>query len=131
MANMSSSPILDDDGEWRVEFKARYLARVNGRRAYRFPVRIVTHDSSRRDPEYPVRDRLVYVTAFTAADAANWVRDHEPGAAEPETTVTAYGPRGGRTERFTGWFSFIGHAINQPRHGRTLPLPLEVPRNGN
>jgi len=91
---------------------ARRVGRLNGRPVYEFFV-LIRHNDSRALAT--VCERLVRIKAHTAAAAANAVRD-EVGEV-PETEIVAYGPKGGRTERFIGWESAIWNSILQVRQG--------------
>lgn len=88
----------------RAVFRGRY----NGRRWYLVPV-FISRNNSRTLSE---KKELVWVLAPSAADAANHVRDTEPGVYNrPETEVTAYGPKGGEQYRYVGWYSCIANQV--------------------
>lgn len=76
-----------------------------GRRMYNVPVRVKYNDSRRCET---VHELELEVTAHSAVEAANWVRDR---IHEPEVEVFAYGPKGGETYRYIGWYSYIGSAL--------------------
>jgi len=98
-------------------YAARFLGRYQGRNVYRVPVRVL-HNSSALCAT--VREDLVYVDAYTAADAANLVRDEHQTM--PETEIYAYGPKGGRTGRYVGWYTAIGASLRLERGPRQLGL---------
>ena len=96
-------------------YRARQLGTLKGRKVYRFPVRVQCNSSH----ACATLATYVYeVDSFTAADAANHIR--QLYATRAETEITAYGPKGGAAAyRFIGWESAIGHAMiasyGQPR----------------
>lgn len=81
------------------------VGRYKGRNVYRVPV-YIRMNSSRTCAT--VAARWITVTAYGAADAANWVRDN---TARPETEIVAIGPKGGEQHRYIGWHSAIGAAL--------------------
>ena len=88
---------------------------------YRVPV-VVEYNSSRHCAT--IARQLFTVTAKSASEAANWVRDNEPGVAgRAETQIHAWGPKGGHVERYIGWESAIGSAVFAQR---SIQLELEV-----
>lgn len=102
--------------------KARLLGTIAGRKVYRVPVRITLNNSrgTLADWTDPPRD-VVYVTAHSAADAADHVR--AAYATRAETQIEAFGPAGGATRRFVGWHSAVGATLWGPRD-ETMRLPL-------
>jgi hypothetical protein len=90
-----------------------------GRPVYRVPVLISIHNPA--DWREPAREEHC-VLAHSAAEAANWVRDHL--VASPQTTIVAFGPQGGKTERYVGWETFIGNQVFDPvaRAQQCLPF---------
>ena len=92
------------------------------RRVYRIPVEIVTTRPHGRVADWlaPTR-RIVSVISHSIADAANLIRDEY--ATVPYTTIRAYGPKGGRTERYIGTESAIGAFWSLPSAPQSLPLP--------
>jgi hypothetical protein len=102
------------------------------RRVYRIPVEIVTTRPYGRVDDWlaPTR-RVVSVISHSIADAANLIRDEY--ATVPYTTIRAYGPKGGRTERYIGAESAVwapSGAAQAPRSpsrypgsGQTLSRP--------
>ena len=99
------------------------LGSIAGRKVYRVPVEVEKHRGIFADPEV-VR---VYVVAHSAADAGDYVVEEVRatlGAGAAQTTVRAYGPRGGKVERFTGWYSAIAHCMGRAHRGwRQAVLP--------
>lgn len=99
------------------------LGIVAGRMAYRFPV-FVERESLGRTLRTVVE--RVTVTAYTAADAANYVADEvrarlSGNSAQP-VSINAYGPYGGRVGRYVGWESAIFAAMCNHKLG-TLYQP--------
>lgn len=94
------------------------IGRYNGRRVYRVPV-FIRANSSRHCAT--IASGWTTVTAYGAADAANWVRDQ---INRPETEVVAIGPRGGEVHRYIGWHSYIGSAVlgagREPTQGELI-----------
>ena len=100
--------------------KAYLLGKLGKRKVYAFPVR-VRHNDSRQ--LRTIAQYTIDVVAFTATDAANAVRDDVATIAETE--ITAYGPFGGETERFVGWYTAIGAQLDLARrtaHQDRLPF---------
>lgn len=96
--------------------RARYLAHVNGRPVYRFPVEVTLVDLNNpfENPERWVSE----VTAYSAREAANWVRDEYP---HPGLQVVVYGPRGGSVVRHLSVEQAVWKALqNQPTGQRRL-----------
>lgn len=94
---------------------ARPIGRdAHGRTVYRVTVDVITTKPLGTVADWldPIR-RSTTVIAHSAADAAEWVRDRV--ATIPCTTVRAYGPRGGRVERFIGFESAVYAAMMAPR----------------
>ena len=83
------------------------VGRYQGRNVYRVPV-IIRHNSSR--DLCTLKEREFTVLARSAAEAANWARDNEAGNI-PETEIIAFGPKGGRVDRFIGWESAIANEV--------------------
>lgn len=93
--------------------RATYQGRYKGRRYYRVPVRVDCNDSRACAT---VARLWFWVVAPTATDAANWIRDNEPGIrSRAETEIRAYGPRGGEVYRYIGWYTAIGTALATAR----------------
>ena len=93
---------------------------------YRVPV-VVEFNDSRACAT--IARREFTVTAKSAAEAANWVRDNEPGVrGRAETEIHAWGPKGGHVERYIGWESAIAAEMFQPVVANQLKqqLTLEV-----
>lgn len=89
---------------------ARYLGRLpSGQRIYRYQVLRVHNDSTLCAT---VARHLHEVTAASPTDAIEEVRAQHDA---PETEYYTWGPRGGRTDRYTGYESFIGRALSQLR----------------
>jgi hypothetical protein len=80
---------------------AHLLGTYKGRKVYRFPVTVRVFMGGFEWAE--VEDK---VDAYTAAEAANHVRDEWQTV--PQVEVVAYGPKGGKTHRWIGWESAIG-----------------------
>lgn len=81
------------------------IGRYAGRNVYRVPV-YVRENSSRLCRT--VASRWLIVTAHSAADAANYVRDTID---RPETEIIAIGPKGGEAHRYVGWHSAIARGV--------------------
>jgi hypothetical protein len=112
----------DFDALLRAEFRAQPVAPYKGKILYKVPVKI-RFNSSRQCATLAVK--VVTVIATSAAAAADYVRD-ELGD-RPETEITAYGPRGGRVDRYIGHHSAIAHRLfANSGAGRTLSLNLEI-----
>ena len=93
---------------------------------YRVPV-LVDFNSSRACAT--VARAEFTVIAKSATEAANWVRDNEPGVrCRAETEIHAWGPKGGHVERYIGWESAIAAEMFQPIVANQLnhQLTLEV-----
>lgn len=84
---------------------AQFVGVLKGRKVYRVPVVASIHTGIFTDPIEHEHE----VLSHSAADAANYVRDLY--AEQPQTTIKAYGPKGGVTERWVGWHSAIGSAL--------------------
>ena len=95
------------------------VGRINGRNWYNVPVHI-RHNSSKDC--CTVADYWVITTAHSAADAANYVRDQVIHI--PETEITAVGAKGGKVERYIGWYSSIANSVHGSRDPQ-LKLALE------
>lgn len=83
---------------------------------YRVPVTVL-FNSSRACAT--VGRKEFEVIARSAAEAANWVRDNEPGVWDrAETEIHAWGPKGGHVERYIGWDSammaVMSKTVDQP-----------------
>lgn len=107
---------------------AEFLRTVNGQRFFRVPVRVRLNSSRACATLATLR---FFVIAPSAAEAANWVRDNEPGVfARAETEIDAWGERGGRQSRFIGWESAVGaamfHQQRMRQWGCGAQLELEV-----
>jgi hypothetical protein len=101
--------------------KAQLLGTHKGRKVYRIPVRVALNDSRAC---MTVREDYHEVIAYSAADAANWARDQY--ATRAETEVFAYGPKGGETHRYIGWYGAIGTALlDRPARSLRLDFDLE------
>jgi hypothetical protein len=106
---------------------AMFIGRdARGRRVYRVPVEVITTRPHGRVSDWlaPSR-RVVSVISHCAADAANLIRDEYE--TEPYTTVRAYGPKGGVTERYIGAESAVWALMCRPSAPETLPLPYPEP----
>ena len=96
--------------------RAYFKGKLNGRNVYLFPVKVLRNDSRRLRT---VAVDMHHVLAYTTAEAANFVRDMYRH--RPETEIYAYGPKGGETARYIGWFSAIGNTLSEfERRQRTL-----------
>lgn len=71
-------------------------------RMFKVPVRVEVCDSRLCATIY---DQTVIVIARNNVEAADWMRDKLRHI--PETTITAYGPKGGKVRRYIGWHSAI------------------------
>lgn len=78
------------------------VGKAHGKQYYSVPVRIL-FNSSRQCRTIAVK--IVWVKARNATEAANHIRDEYMW--RPETEVIAYGPRGGKVERYIGFESSI------------------------
>jgi len=98
---------------------ARYLGKIAGKRAYRFPVEVHLNDSRACATLQVLHSDCI---SHSAAEAANWAR--EIAGTRPETEIIVYGPKGGETRRFIGWESAIGNRMiaswDAPKQGRLL-----------
>jgi hypothetical protein len=95
---------------------AHYLGTYKGRKVYRVPVLVKLNSSRLLRTLVEVVEEVV---AYSAADAANFVRDE--WVERPETEIFAYGPKGGVTHRFIGWESSIGAQMwNRPREEQLM-----------
>lgn len=91
--------------------QATKIGAYQGRRVFRFPVRVQMNDSRQLAT---IAERVVLVHAFTAADAADAVKADY--ATRAETEITVYGPKGGRAAyRFIGWHSALCHSLFNTR----------------
>lgn len=81
---------------------ARKLGRIDGRNVFRFAVGVEQVNTLSRD--FRAQMTVITVLSHSATDACNSVRDEmlDNGVDAP-TTITTFGMRGGRTERFMGW----------------------------
>jgi hypothetical protein len=96
-----------------------------GKAVYRVPVRVHVHGGDRLDDWLDTSYTEHLVLAQSAALAANWVRDNL--VSEPQTTITAFGPAGGKLERFVGWESYIGNQLwTADRSQQRLPFSQET-----
>lgn len=93
-----------------ASFKGRY----KGRRWYLVPVLVRLNDSQTLES----RSVEFRILAAGPADAANYVL---AAINRPETEVFAWGPKGGRVHRYSGWYAYIarniGSALNVERLG--------------
>lgn len=97
--------------------KARFVGKLpSGQRVHRVPV-IVRHNDSRLCAT--VLERRFEVLAESATAAATWARNRVDTI--PETEVIAFGPKGGRVERFIGWETAIFMRMSN-NCGRQLSL---------
>jgi len=98
---------------------------LGGRPAYRVPVLVRFNDSRQCATVAEVR---LSVVARSVVEAVNHVRDEMRHI--PETEVIGYGPKGGKVQRYVGWYSAIGAGlIDRPDSGPTqagLPFIFEV-----
>lgn len=106
----------------QVRPAASYLGTYQGRKVYRFPVDVRLNDSRSNLLETLGTLAVVYTTvdAYSAQDAANAIRAE--WETRPETEIVVYGPKGGKTERFIGWYTAIGSAM----FGRDSAEPAQV-----
>lgn len=77
---------------------------AHGKRCYKVPVIVHLNDSI----TFNTQELRLDIVAHSAVEAANWVCDNLDRA---ECEVYAYGPRGGETYRYRGWFSHIGSQL--------------------
>ena len=102
--------------------KAHFLGKHKGKKVYRFPVEAKLNKGTFGTVDdwlNPGRE-VHLVVAYTAAAAADYVR--ELYAQRAETEITAYGPKGGKAAyRFIGWYSAIGNTLLGTR-GQQLRL---------
>ena len=96
------------------------VGKAHGKQYYSVPVRIL-FNSSRQCRTIAVK--IVWVKARNATDAANYIRDEYSW--RPETEVIAYGPRGGKVERFIGFEFSIGAQLFDAAVPRSQSLNLE------
>lgn len=104
------------------------LADCHGRRVYRFPVTVeYFYTANPVDcATAPIRKQY-YVTAHTAADAAELIQTEYIDLGCANTTVTAYGIRGGATRRFISWDRVIGDRLFRGRRsGDPAQLKLNL-----
>jgi hypothetical protein len=103
--------------------RAYFLGFFKGKKVYRFPVIVTLNKGfggSVEDWTDPRQERHE-VVAFTAAQAADYVRDLY--ATRAETELTVYGPKGGKAAyRFIGWHSAIGAGVFGPKQPTQLGL---------
>jgi hypothetical protein len=100
---------------------AHYLGRHKGKKVYRFPVKVVLNDSRNHRTWGNEPEEWYQVTANTASDAVNYIR--ELYRFRPETEVFAYGPNGGETHRYIGWETCISaHLVAAVRRDEQLNL---------
>lgn len=92
---------------------------AHGKRCYKVPVVIHFNDSV----SLGTVEKRIDVVAHSAVEAANWVRDQLQ--ARPETEIYAYGPKGGETYRYIGWFSAIAGAFTG-QAGDPAALQLDI-----
>lgn len=91
---------------------------------YRVPV-VVNFNNSRQCATVATAEFTVI--AKSATEAANWVRDNEPGVVgRPETEIHAWGPKGGHVERYIGWESSVGYHFFMPRYREPVPVQLTL-----
>lgn len=95
--------------------RARYLAHVNGRPVYRFPVEVTLVDMN--NPFETSERWTSEVTAYSAREAANWVRDEFP---YPGLRVVAYGPKGGQTVRYVSVEQAVWKALQNQSTGQRI-----------
>lgn len=107
-----------------LRFENRAAQRLT-RGFYRVPV-VVLFNSSRHCAT--VARAEFSVIARSAAEAANWVRDNEPGVWDrAETEIHAWGPKGGHVQRFIGWESAVSAAlIANARHQHQIAGQLNL-----
>lgn len=79
-----------------------------GRKVYRVPVRVRFNSSKLCGT---IAETECSVIAYSAADAANLIRNEIESAGIAETEIEAYGPKGGIIRRYVGWYSVIGSAM--------------------
>lgn len=105
-----------------MNLAAQRLDNLNGKRVYRVPVRIRHNDSRAM---CTIAERVELVIAHSAREAADYIRKENDTIAETE--ITAYGPQGGETRRFIGWYSAIGNGIAALRRldARQNGLPFD------
>jgi threonyl-tRNA synthetase len=91
------------------------ISRHLGRRWRRYPVVVTTYAGKAQSPAADLDTWLnpttvkVEVIADSTAAAANLVRDE--WSQVPETTIRAYGPKGGEVERYVGYFSAVAAGL--------------------
>jgi hypothetical protein len=78
---------------------------AHGKRCYKVPVVVHFNNST----TFETQELRLDVVAHSAVEAANWVRDQF--ATRPETEIFAYGPKGGKTYRYIGWYSCIASSL--------------------
>lgn len=105
---------------------ARALGTFQGKRVFRFPVRVQLNSSRQL---CTVAELVYLVHSFSAAAAADYVRDL--WSTRAETEITCYGPKGGKAAyRFIGWESAISHAMianhSRSHQPHQLPFTFEV-----
>lgn len=87
---------------------ATFAGFYQGRKVYRVPVQ-VRFNSSRLC--CTIAEAHYSVIAYSASDAANLIRSEIETAGLAETEIEAFGPKGGITRRYVGWYSVIGAAM--------------------
>lgn len=97
-------------------YRARFIGKVAGRKVHRIPVLVRCNDSQLCAT---VAEHRFEVIAHSASEAANWVADM---ITRPETEVTAWGPQGGRVDRFIGWDTGIWKWIKSSRDPYQMTL---------
>ena len=85
---------------------ARNVGKVKGRSVKRFKVFVLCNNSRKLTTE---RIETFSVLSYTAADAANYIRDKF--AFRPETEIQTMGPKGGIVSRYVGWETAVGNLI--------------------
>ena len=91
---------------------AQFLRTVNGKRFFRIPVHVQNVNTQSRN--FVTRSGWTTVIADSPAAAANYIRDlilERASIDAANTTIRAYGPRGGITKRFIGFESAIAHSM--------------------
>lgn len=81
---------------------ARKIGRIDGKNVFRFAVEVEQVNTLSRDLR--AKTTVVAVLAHSAAEACNSIREEMlDNSVDVPTTITTFGARGGRTERFMGW----------------------------
>jgi len=100
-----------DERPAHVRPAATLVGMYRGRKVYRVPVDVRLSDSRSDLLETCGTIGTVHtsILAHSAQDAANAIADEWRN--RPETEVVAYGPKGGKTARYIGWYTAIGSAM--------------------